>query len=360
MSSFVSLVAALIATQPAAEPEIQRPSGVAAPAEPSTDAPTDAAAEKTAPAEGAAPAEEAEPALAEEAPPPEETVEAVADPPSPEPAAAPEEVASPEPPASEPEAVTDGERYTVAEGAGGPPFYNDTDTAALQARHGINVEPNTRTEGPRWRCLIADPACGRSFEVNALAAYTYRGRQASVAGVGEDPRWSSGRAQYDFWMNFPVMTEMAGDKLFSRMTLGPKGGLIFSDGGSTWGNLGMAFRYWLGRGRWAPTVEFSSALTFKIGERNTKREFVEEPQWEMTRGPVGFTADVGFGLGGFGAIVVGGQYDSPLAREEIPEQYRTSAGGAFFVGFRGNILWGAPAAAAVATHAITQRSVETP
>ena len=122
----------------------------------------------------------------------------------------------------------------------------------------------------------------------------------------------------------------------------------------------MAFRYWMGRGRWAPTIEFSSALTFKIGERELKDAGLGDPEWKMTRGPLGFTADVGFGLGGFGAIVLGGQYDSPLAREEIPDQYRTSAGGAFFVGFRGNILWGGPAAAAVATHAITQRRVQAP
>ena len=176
---------------------------------------------------------------------------------------------------------------------------------------------------------------------------------------GEDPRWSSGRAQYDFWMNFPVMSEVVGNKKFTRMTLAPKGGLIFSDGGSTWGNLGMAFRYWLGRGRWAPSVEFTSALSFKLGEEARIIDG-ERGRWQPTRGPIGFTADVGFGLGGFGAIVVGGQYDSPLAREEIPDNYRTAAAGAFFIGFRGNILWGGPAAAAVATHAVTQRTVETP
>jgi len=342
------LTTGLLALQPTAEPEIQRPSGsTAAPAEDPAPA-EDAAPQEAAPAEDAAP---------QEASPAEDVVA---------PAEAPAELApapaEPEPVAAEPVPLAtparDGERYVVSAGAGGPPFYDEADTAALRARHGIDVEPLERTEGPRWRCLIADPACGRSFEVNALAAYTYRGRQGRVDGMGEDPRWSSGRAQYDFWMNLPVMTEIAGDKLFSRMTLGPKGGLIFSDGGSTWGNLGMAFRYWMGRGRWAPTIEFSSALTFKIGERELKD--VGEPKWKMTRGPLGFTADVGIGLGGFGAIVLGGQYDSPLAREEIPDEYRTSAGGAFFIGFRGNILWGGPAAAAVATHAITQRSVDTP
>jgi hypothetical protein len=32
----------------------------------------------------------------------------------------------------------------------------------------------------------------------------------------------------------------------------------------------------------------------------------------------------------------------------------------FFVGFRGNVLWGVPAAAAVGTHAAVQRSVHAP
>jgi len=74
---------------------------------------------------------------------------------------------------------------------------------------------------------------------------------------------------------------------------------------------------------------------------------------------VGFQADVGFGLGGFGAIVVGGQYDSPLAREDVPEEYRVYSSGMFYVGFRGNILWGGPAVAAVAAHAST-RAVQRP
>jgi hypothetical protein len=53
------------------------------------------------------------------------------------------------------------------------------------------------------------------------------------------------------------------------------------------------------------------------------------------------------------ALVIGGQYDSPLAREDVSERFRTSAAGMFFVGLRGNILWGGPAAAAVLTHGLT-------
>jgi|GEM_PF-1091433 len=330
---FVSLAPFVaLALQPAPEPSVPEPAPVVA-AEP----------------EASEPEPSADPRASEGIP----TAVVAPEPETPEPEAAEPASTSPQQP------VADNERFTVAAGAGGPPFYDEADVAALRARHNIRTEAREREEGPRWRCLIADPACGRNIEVNALAAYTYRGRQGDVRGGGQgDPRWSSGRAQYDLWVNLPVMPEVVGDKLFSRMTLGPKGGLIFSDGGSTWGNLGMAFRYWLGRGRWAPSVEFSSALTFKIGEQQTKDR--PEPKWMMTRGPVGFTADIGIGVGGFGAIVLGGQYDSPLAREDVPDSVRTSAAGAFFIGFRGNILWGAPAAAAVATHAITQRAVETP
>ncbi len=350
MKLSISVLSALLAAQPAAEdasaaePALETAPGTAGTAGPDAGASPDG--------EGAASTGDS---VAAGEPAPAEPVAAEREPVAPMAVAAPVEEA----PTAEPAPVADTERYTVAGGPEGPPFYDDADTAALRARHDIDAKPLIRTEGPRWRCLIADPACGRSFEVNALSAYTFRGRQGDVSGNGDDPRWHSGRAQYDLWVNFPVMTEVVGNKKFTRMTLAPKGGLIFSDGGSTWGNLGMAFRYWMGRGRWAPSVEFTSALSFKLGE-NIRGRDNERGDWGMSRGPVGFTADVGFGLGGFGAIVVGGQYDSPLAREEIEESFRTSAGGAFFIGFRGNILWGAPAAAAVATHAVTQRSVETP
>lgn len=340
MKLSISVLSALLSAQPAAdEPtrEVATPDAVASPVPEGEGGDTEATATEA--GDAVATEETAQPEPAEP------------EPVAPQPVAAPVEEA--------PAPVVDTERYTVAGGAGGPPFYDDADTAALRARHEVEVEPLDRTEGPRWRCLIADPACGRSVEVNALSAYTFRGRQGDVSGNGDDPRWHSGRAQYDLWVNFPVMAEVVGNKKFTRMTLAPKGGLIFSDGGSTWGNLGMAFRYWMGRGRWAPSVEFTSALSFKLGE-NIRGMDNERGDWGMSRGPVGFTADVGFGLGGFGAIVVGGQYDSPLAREEIEDRFRTSAGGAFFIGFRGNILWGGPAAAAVATHAVTQRSVQTP
>jgi hypothetical protein len=255
-----------------------------------------------------------------------------------------------------------GEVFHVAEGSAhdGPPYYDEDDAGKLRKRYGLEEHPPENRAPARWRCLIADPTCGISFEVDATAAYAYRGRQGDTRGGGEDPRWHSGRAQYDFWVNFPVMVETRGKARYTRMTLGPKGGVIFSDSGSLWGNLGMAARYWFGRGRWAPTLEFTSALSYKLGSRPTQDLGGAKPKFQMTRGPVGFTADVGFGLGGFGAIVIGGQYDSPLAREEVPEQFRVSAAGTFFLGFRGNILWGGPAAAAILTHGLTQRYAAEP
>jgi hypothetical protein len=215
-------------------------------------------------------------------------------------------------------------------------------------------QPEPPRQQARWRCLIADPTCGFNFEINATSAYAHRFQQGDVRSPNAR-NWSSGRAQYDFWANFPVLVEQEGRAKYTRMTLGPKGGVAFSDGGDLWGNLGMAARYWFKRGRWSPTLEFTSALSFKLGSRETTNLGGAKPRFEMSRGPVGFTADIGIGLGGFGALVVGGQYDSPLAREDIPEQFRVSAGGAFFIGFRGNILWGGPAAAAILTHTLTQR-----
>jgi hypothetical protein len=162
------------------------------------------------------------------------------------------------------------------------------------------------------------------------------------------------------WLDFPILVETEGRHRYTRMTMGPKGGVIASDTGDLWGNVGMATRYWLGRGRWAPAIEFTSALAFKMRGRVKDPNGGYKSGYHMERGPVGFTADVGFSIGGFGAIVVGGQYDSPLAREEVPEPFHTSAGGMVFVGFRGNILWGGPAAAAIVTHGVVQRAVNQP
>lgn len=356
MSASVLVLAASVLSlaQPSGPaPTVQRPSALE---EPAPDAPDDATAPTSAPEEtpaeteppvDEAPVEEAAPGPAEPAPEPEPPV-----------AEAP---AEPEPPADS-DVPAEGEVFTVAAGAegDGPPYYDQEDEAALRERYGLEHPSKEPPRQAKWRCLVADPTCGTNFEVNATSAYAYRGRQGDVRGGNSNPRWHSGRAQYDLWVNLPVMVETLGRQRFTRMTMGPKGGVIFSDTGSLWGNLGIAVRYWFGRGRFAPTLEFSSALSYRMGGRPTNNLGGEKPKFRMTRGPVGFTADVGFGLGGFGAIVLGGQYDSPLAREDLPEQFRVSAGGTFFLGFRGNIVWGAPAAAAALTHGMTQRYAAEP
>jgi hypothetical protein len=327
---------------PAEPPPLQRPNVVApagdtaepAPAEPApTDAPADAAPTDVTsePAPTDAPSE-------------------------PVPTDAPSE---PEPTdvAAEPEPEPGEGELRVAAERPGPPYYVETDLAELRTRHGVEAASPPPGEPARWRCLIADPTCRHSFEVHAMGAYAYRARQGDVSR-GTVDRWHSARAQYDFWLSLPALVETEGKNRYTRMSMGPKGGVVISDTGDLWGNLGIATRYWLGRGRWAPNIEITSALTFKLATREAMGDAAAE-RFRMQRGPVGFQADVGFGLGGFGAIVVGGQYDSPLAREDVSEQYRVVSSGMFFVGFRGNILWGGPALAAVAAHGST-RAVQRP
>jgi hypothetical protein len=319
---------------PAEPPPIQRPDALAptqpaepAPTEPApTDAPTDVTTE---PAPTDAPVEPA---------PTDVTTE-------PAPTDAP----------TEPPAAGEGELLVAAERSG-PPYYTEEDLAQLRARHGVEAASPPPRQAARWRCLIADPTCRHTFEVQAMGGYALRARQADVT-TGAVDRWHSARAQYDFWLGLPALVETVGKSRYTRMSMGPKGGVAFSDTGDVWGNLGINARYWLGRGRWAPSIEITSALAFKLGTREGRDGQVVP--FHMQRGPVGFQADVGFGLGGFGSIVVGGQYDSPLAREDIPEEYRVVSSGMFYVGFRGNILWGGPAAAAVAAHAST-RAVQRP
>jgi hypothetical protein len=296
------------------------------------------------------PAEAPAAAPSAEAPPPTEAA-----PPSAEPAVPPadESTEAAQAPAPSEESF----RVAPAERSG-PPFYDEKDLAALRKRHRVEANPPPPPPPVRWRCLIADPRCATTFEINATSAYALRFRQDNV-NTNDVVRWNSGRAQYDLWVNLPVLVETRGFARYTKMTLGPKAGAIVSDTGDTWGNVGMAMRYWLGRGRWAPAIEVSSALSFKIARRDAV-EVGGDPKLHMQRGPVGFTADVGIGIGGFGAIIIGGQYDSPFAREDVPERFRTQAAGTFFVGFRGNILWGGPAAAAVLTHTLTQRYARDP
>jgi hypothetical protein len=263
----------------------------------------------------------------------------------------PAEAAPTEPPA--PVATTPAPA-TMTQKSG--PFYTEADMQALRLRHGLEADPPKFERKSRWRCLIADPTCGLVVEVQASSAYAFRARQGSVAMPGDIYTWSSLRVQYDVWVSIPTLVETRGNYKYTKVSLGPKGGIIASDSKDIWGNIGFAGRYWLGRKKWSPTIEFSSALAFKvagIADKMTGR-------FDNVRSPIGFLAEVGVGLGGFGAIVLGGQFDSPLAREDVTERARTPAAGMFYIGFRGNILWGAPAVLGVATHAAALRAIKAP
>ncbi|MCX4242603.1 hypothetical protein [Paraliomyxa miuraensis] len=338
MIATISSLAVALALAP--EPPIQRPTApVSAP-------------------DASAPATESVAVEAEATPPEEPPTTDVASEPTAEADPVTTEVEATSEPATEAAPAQGGEQLHVATERPGPPYYTEEDLAELRARHEVIVESPPPRAPARWRCLIADPTCRHTFELQAMGAYALRVRQGDTTGDSVD-RWSSARAQYDFWMSLPALAETEGKSRYTRISLGPKGGVIFSDTGDLWGNLGIAMRYWLGRGRWAPSIEVTSALSFKLGTKTPRGDADLDPKFRMDRGPVGFTADVGVGIGGFGAIVLGGQYDSPLAREDIPEEYRVYTSGMFYVGFRGNILWGGPAAAAVAAHAST-RGVQRP
>lgn len=231
----------------------------------------------------------------------------------------------------------------------GPPYYSEEDIDALRARYQIAPDPRDEPRKPKWRCLIPDPVCGFSIELSATSAYAYRTRQGNISIEGAFFEWNSARVAYDLWFNFPAHVQTLGTHKYTRLTLGPKLAVVGSDNQDLWANMGIALRYWFGTGKWSPALEFTSALSFKLTSLD------DDGLFDTERSPVGLSADIGVNVGGWGAIIVGGQYDSPLAREEIPEKFRVSAGGQVFVGFRGNILWGAPAVAAVTTHAMLGR-----
>ncbi len=351
--SLLALFTVALAQQPAAPP-IQRPTGATTPA-PTSPAPVAPAPASPAPL-APSPATPTSPSpVAPVAPTPAAPVSpSPAAPTSPSPVApapvAPAPVA-PAPGAPVPADMSSATAPTPERA--GPPHYTAADMSKLRQRYGLELDPPTTERKPLFRCLVADPTCGFVVEVNATSAYGYRLRQGSK-DEANILKWSSARVQYDVWFSIPTMVETRGKFRYTRLSLGPKGGIIASDSRDIWGNIGLAGRYWFSRKRFAPNLEFTSALVFKVAGNNREGNF------DNVRGPVGFTADVGFGIGGFGSIVVGGQFDAPLAREGIAEVEYASAGGMFFLGFRGNIVWGAPAALAVGTHAIANRSVRAP
>jgi len=241
----------------------------------------------------------------------------------------------------------------------GPPFYDAADEAVFRARFDLTKDPAPPPRTVRMRCLVADPLCGITVEVQALSAYALRAQQGSVA-TANARTWHSARAQYDVWVQFPAVVRTIGRTRFNVLSMGPKGGIVASDGGDLWANVGLAMRAFFGKGAFAPHLEVTGALAFRIGgftEGGAGFFGAGRTDLGPVRSPVGFAMDIGVGLGGFGSLVIGGQYDSPLAREEVPESLRTPAAGMFYVGFRGNILWGAPAAAAVTTHVLAGRLV---
>lgn len=315
MSLLAPVLAALLAQQPSAEPPLQTPRILTPAPAPAAPAP--------------APGRPASGPLAAEPLPPE-----------PAPAPVPEDSPVIAPPAPVEPA--------------GPPFYSAADMETFRRRQGLDPNPPTSERKPVFRCWIADPTCGLVVEINATSAFAYRARQGKTTDTGDILKWNSARVQYDIWVSIPTMTESRGKFRYTRLSLGPKGGVVASDGKDIWGNVGIAGRYWFSRKRFAPNLEFTSAMVFKLAGVNRNGHF------DSARGPIGFTADVGFGIGGFGSIVVGGQFDSPLAREDVPETEKSLVSGMFYIGFRGNILWGLPAAAAVGTHAAANRLVKAP
>jgi hypothetical protein len=304
----------------------------------------------------------APPALPEgssEAPAPVDGPATATEEPEPEPEPEPENQSEPEPEPASPSlsqasaAELEAARQqpvVPAPETSGPPYYTEADIDRLRARYNLPPDPRVEPRKPKWRCLIPDPMCGFGVELTATTAYAYRARQGDISVERSFYDWHSARVAYDVWINFPAYTETVGTHKFTRLTLGPKVSVVASDNQDLWGNFGVALRYWFGTRKWSPALEFTSALSFKLIGEDAGMTL---PQ----RSPIGISADIGINLGGWGALIVGGQYDTPLAREELPEKFRVSAGGQVFFGFRGNILWGAPAAAAVGTHIAIQRGL---
>ena len=247
--------------------------------------------------------------------------------------------------------------YSMTPPEEGPPFYDAKDEEELRARFDLqsgDAQGSEIGKGKRaFRCWVADPSCGWTLELQATSAYARRFRQGNVSEQ-QVFQWNSGRAQYDLWLNLPVVSEIVGERRYTRLTLGPKGGVIANEEQSLWGNFGVGMRYWFKQGSWSPTLEISSGVSFWLyGERGN---FGVGQQ----RSPLGITGDIGVGVGGWGSIIVGGQVNTALARSDLPDEIRISTSGSFFVGFRGNIVWGLPAVASVATQGLTQRYVNSP
>jgi len=245
----------------------------------------------------------------------------------------------------------------IAEEKPGPPFATPEERERLRASFGLGPLSAQGPEPTRVKrtfgCLVADPSCRVAYELTATSSYSFRIRQTEIDDNLLVQRWSSGRVDWQFAPHFAVASDVVGRRRYARVTLGPRIGVTASDRSDLWGNVGIASRIWFGRGSWAPHLDLGGGMSFWL-------RGVRGNELKPLRSPAGVSLDVGFGFGGWGSIVVGGQLDTPLVREELPPVVRINPSGMVFIGFRGNLAWGAPAALGVATHAVTQRFVERP
>jgi len=218
----------------------------------------------------------------------------------------------------------------------------------VQSKSELHVVQERRTHRARWDCWIPDPTCRRSIEVNATTAYAMRFVQIGSKKELATRIRHTALIAYEASLLFTSNTQALHRYKYSVFSLGPMGGIAASDAHDLWGSFGVVGRYWLGRGEWSPAIELHGLLNFKLrGSRGTN--IIAQ------RSPIGFRGDLGINIGGWGAMIVGGEYQVPLITDGLPEGHHISAGGMFYAGFRGNILWGLPAATAVATHVLVNR-----
>jgi hypothetical protein len=147
------------------------------------------------------------------------------------------------------------------------------------------------------------------------------------------------------------MVETRGKYRYTRLSLGPKGGVIASDSKDIWGNVGIAGRYWFGRKAFAPSLEFTSALVFKVAGRNRLTATSTTSAARSASPPTSASASAASARSSSAASSTARSPARTSPTSEAP------AAGMFYLGFRGNILWGAPAALAVGTHAATTASI---
>jgi hypothetical protein len=228
----------------------------------------------------------------------------------------------------------------------GPPFYTDADMQALRTRYGLEADP------PTGRAPAGVPLLDRrpDLRLRRRAQRHQRLRLPPAPGQRRHPndvnRWNSARVQYDIWLSIPTMVETRGKYRYTRLSLGPKGGVIASDSKDIWGNVGLAGRYWFGRKAFAPSIEFTSALAFKVAGRNR----LTDPQLRQRPRPARLHRRRRLRH----RRLRSDRRRRPVRQPAQPvDEQDDSAAGMFFLGFRGNILWGAPAGAAVGTHAAT-------